>query len=144
MTCIDARHTPVRTQYRCQHTGVFEPYLDDAQARVMSHCVATLRRSLTATVGDAGAGVKLSDFRRHPRLSADTINALEPRKERRMNSEGTGTTTLNLICATNMCIKCHTDRHQMPGRHSTVHRRSPCTARSQHTAYEAWRPCVTE
>ena len=36
----------------------------------------------------AGAGVKLSDFRRHARLSADTINALEPRKERRMNAEG--------------------------------------------------------
>ena len=45
-------------------------------------------KGLTASVGDAGAGVKLSDFRRHPRLSADTINALEPRKERRMNAEG--------------------------------------------------------
>ncbi len=32
--------------------------------------------------------MKLSDFRRHARLSADTINALEPRKERRMNAEG--------------------------------------------------------
>ena len=56
----------------------------------------------------AGAGVKLSDFRRHPRLSVDAINALEPRKERRMNAEGARNQHIRIAraCRCNLSAGC--------------------------------------